>query len=378
LEQWKCSNEPSPSSLAEAGFLGDGGSNELAKTGQRYSQEEANQELSWLYNNEGKPRIWKLRGHYRNKQIDHEELIRAFKTYSNFNEYVILEKKVYSQSSGELEKSERIAVKSIKKGNDKWKKKIRRKLFSLKEPISQELSKHHGTSNVLFISYTIDHKICSTEEEAWKIIPSSFNVNVTNLRNKFGKLDYVRVVEAQASGYPHIHMLVWFHKKDFEIIKWRNKKDGKITWRVKKKKERKAIKDCWKLGKITDIEAVYGEEGLNLYLGKMFSYLAKDTERVIEKAKTKLNEEQLNQLMNELAKERQKIYLGLALSSLFNKHSFALSHEFLKTRLDSVKNNSNFFGQLLGSENTKFLVIWEFVDLVSQQELLSYGSIKIS
>jgi hypothetical protein len=378
LEQWKCSNEPSPSSLAGAGFLGDGGLNKLAKTGHRYSREKANQQLSWLYDNKDKPRIWKLRAHYKNRPIDHKELIKAFKTYSNFNEYVVLEKKVYSKNSGNLEKSERIAVKSIKKGNDKWKKKIRRKLFSLRDPIKQELSKHHSTSNILFISYTVDHKICSTEEEAWKIIPSSFNVNVTNLRNKFGKLDYVRVVEAQASGYPHIHILVWFHKKDFEIIKWRNKKDGRITWRVKKKKERKAIKDCWKLGKITDIEAVYGEEGLNLYLGKMFSYLAKDTERVIEKAKTKLNGEQLNQLMNELAKERQKIYLGLALSSLFNKHSFGLSHYFLTLRLDISKRNSNFFSSLLGSENANFLVIWEFIELVSEQELASYENIKIS
>jgi hypothetical protein len=173
-------------------------------------------------------------------------------------------------------------------------------------------------------------------------------------------------------------MLVWFHKKDFEIVKWRNKKDGKITWRVKKKEERDAIKDCWKLGKITDIEAVYGEEGLNLYLGKMFSYLAKDTDKVIEKAKTKLKGEMLDQLISELAKERQKIYLGLALSSLFNKHSFALSHYFLKIRLDTYKRNSNFFGQLLGSENANFLVIWEFIELVSEQELASYENIKIS
>ena len=340
-------------------------------------QGEENQELSWLFNNDGKPRIWKLRAHYKNKPIDREELIKAFNIYVSFNEYIILEKKIYNQSTGELEKSEKLAVKTIKRGNDKWKKKLKRKLFSLEDPIKLELSKHHSTSNILFITWTIDPKLFSFNE-AWQVINDYFNRGITNLRNKFGKVDYARVIEAHASGYPHIHILAWFHEKDFEIVKWRNKKDGKLTWRVKKKEERDAIKDCWKMGIVRDVEAVYGEKGLNLYLGKMFNYLAKDTERVIEKAKTKLNGEQLNQLLNELMKERQKIYLGLALSSLYNKHSFGLSHYFLRLRLDSVKNNSNFFNKLLGSENANFLVIWEFIDLVSVKELLSYGSIKIT
>jgi hypothetical protein len=376
LEQWKRSNEPSPSSLAEAGFLGDGGLNELAKTGQRYSREEANQQLNWLYNNEGKPRIWKLRAHYKNKPIDREELIKAFKTYSEFSEYVVLEKKVYSQSSGKLEKSEKIAVKTIKRGNDKWKKKLKRKLFSLKEPISQELSKHHSTSNILFVTFTIDPKLFSLEE-AWKEINNYFNRGITNLRNKYGQLAYSKVIEAHASGYPHIHALVWLREKSFEITKWRNKSDKKLTWRVKNKKERKRIKNCWKMG-FVDIQAVYGQKGVTTYLEKMFNYISKDTVKAVDQAKTKLNAELLDQLMNELAKQEQKIYLGLALSSLFNKHSFGLSHEFLKTRLDMAKRNSNFFGQLLGSKNAKFLVIWEFIALVSQQELASYGSIKVT
>jgi hypothetical protein len=214
-------------------------------------------------------------------------------------------------------------------------------------------------------------------EEAWKEINNYFNRGITNLRNKYGTLAYAKVIEAHASGYPHIHALIWLREKSFEITKWRNKSDKKLTWRVKNKKERKRIKNCWKMG-FVDIQAVYGQKGIYTYLEKMFSYLAKDTDKVIEKAKTKLNEEQLNQLVNELAKERQKIYLGLALSSLFNKHSFGLSHMLLKTRLDTTMRNSNFFNKLLGSENANFLVIWEFVALVSDKELVSYGNIKVT
>jgi hypothetical protein len=338
--------------------------------------EEENQELSWLYNNDGKPRIWKLRAHFENKPIDYQELIKAFNIYVSYNEYIILEKKIYNQSTGELEKSEKLAVKTIKRGNDKWKKKLKRKLFSLKDPISQELSKHHSTSNILFVTFTIDPKVFSLKE-AWKEINNYFNRGITNLRNKYGTLAYAKVIEAHASGYPHIHALVWLREKSFEITKWRNKSDKKLTWRVKNKKERKRIKNCWKMG-FTDIQVVYGKKGITTYLEKMFNYISKDTVKAVDQAKTKLNAKLLDQLINELAKQEQKIYLGLALSSLFNKHSFGLSHEFLKTRLDSVKNNSNFFGQLLGSENAKFLVIWEFVELVSEKELLSYGSIKIT
>jgi len=337
-------------------------------------QGEENQQLSWLYNNDGKPRIWKLRAHYKNKPIDYQELIKAFDIYVSYNEYIILEKKIYNQSTGELEKSEKIAVKTIKRGNDKWKKKLKRKLFSLEDPIKQELSKHHSTSNILFVTFTIDPKVFSLEE-AWKEINNYFNRGITNLRNKYGQLAYAKVLEAHASGYPHIHALIWLREKSFEIAKWKNKSDGKLTWRVKNKIERKRIKSCWKMG-FTDIQVVYGQRGVSSYLEKMFNYISKD---IIDQAKTKLNEEQLNQLLSELSKQKQKIYLGLALSSLFNKHSFGLSQKLLPiARLDSVKNNSNFFGQLLGSENAKFLVIWEFVELVSEKELLSYGSIKIA
>ena len=340
-------------------------------------EETNNQQLSWLFNNEGKPRIWKLRAHYKNRPIDHEELIKAFNIYISFNEYVILEKKVYSQNSGELEKSERIAVKTIKRGNDKWKKKLKRKLFSLKDPISQELSKHHSTSNILFVTFTIDPKEFSLEQ-AWKEINNYFNRGITNLRNKYGTLAYAKVLEAHASGYPHIHALIWLREKSFEIAKWRNKSDRKLTWRVKNKKERKRIKSCWKMG-FTDIQVVYGKIGITTYLEKMFNYISKDTVKAVDQAKTKLNAKLLDQLVNELAKQEQKIYLGLALSSLFSKHSFGLSHKFLKTRLDTLKNNSNFFAQTLGPESAKFLTIWEFVELVSEKELASMEkSIKIT
>jgi len=290
---------------------------------------------------------------------------------------VILEKKVYSQNTGELEKSEKIAVKTIKRGNDKWKKKLKHKLFSLEDPIKLELSKHHSTSNILFVTFTIDPKLFSLNE-AWQKINEYFNRGITNLRNKYGTLAYAKILEAHASGYPHIHALVWLKEKSFEMTKWRNKSDRKLTWRVKNKKERKRIKSCWKMG-FVDIQVVYGQRGVSSYLEKMFNYISKDTVKAVDQAKTKLNAELLDQLISELAKQEQKIYLGLALSSLFNKHSFGLSHEFLKTRLDTTMRNSNFFGSLLGSENANFLTIWEFVALVSEKELASMEkSIKIT
>ena len=305
-----------------------------------------------LFNDEGKPRIYKLRNHYRENPIDHEELIEAFKTYYEFNEYAIIEKRIYDISTSELVDSKKIAVKTIKRGNDKWKKRVRKKIYSLIKLVEEDFSKHHDRTNWLFISYTVDPKKYS-KEEAWKIIPSNFNKDITNLRNKYGKIDYVGTVEAQANGYPHIHALMRFNDISFEKFYHYKSK----TYRLKSWKEINRIKACWKMG-FVDVQAVYTKKEALAYLGKMFSYLSKDVERTLEKAKKKLKGKQLDQLVNELAKSEKKVILGLAFASLFNKHSFNFSRAFLKlSRLDIAKSFSNSETGDPVLKNPKFLVI---------------------
>jgi hypothetical protein len=322
----------------------------------RFSSErvflEGSEQLSWLFNDEGKPRIYKLRDHYRKNPIDHEELIKAFRTYYEFNEYAIIEKRIYDISTSELVDSKKIAVKTIKRGNDKWKKRVRKKIYSLTKLVEEDFSKHHDRTNWLFITYTVDPKIYN-KEQAWEIIPKNFNKEITNLRNKFGKIDYVHSVEAQANGYPHIHALVRFNDISFE--KFYHYKSR--TYRLRDWKEINRIKVCWKMG-FVDVQAVYSKKEALSYLGKMFSYLLKDVERTIEKAKKKLKGKQLDQLVNELAKAEKKAILGLAFASLFNKHSFNFSRAFLKlSRLDIAKSFSNSETGDPVLKNPKFLVI---------------------
>ena len=322
------------------------------------------EQFPWLFDNHDKPRIWKLRLHYKNSPIVHDELINAFKIYSEYKEYAIIEKKIYSTSSGELLNEKRIAVKTIKRGNDKWKRRTRRKIYSLKDLLLVELSKHHSTTNWLFITYTVDPKEYS-KEQAWKIIPKNFNSDITNLRNKFGHIDYISVLEAQANGYPHIHALIRFKEISFRKIYHHKSR----TYRLKDWKVINRIKACWKMG-FVDVQAVYSKKEALAYLDKMFNYLSKDNERTIEYAKKKLTKEQIDQLMNELAKADKKIILGLALASLFNKHSFSLSRELLKySRLDISKRYSNYYGDIEGIEIAKIMVVYEFMSLVDEKEL---------
>jgi hypothetical protein len=364
LEQWKCSVEPSPSSLGGSASLGDG---------------DYNQDFIWLYNSEGKPRIANLRWHYLYKNEDNapniNELVEAFKQYYNFNEYAIIEYQVIDAKHENVISNKVFAVKTRKRGNTKWLKSVKSKLYGLADYLASDLTQFHKRSNLLFITFTYDPKRFSFKE-AWLKGSYYFNNGITNLRNKFGDIDYVKVVEVMADGKIHFHMIAHFKKTSFEIFRHRSKKTGKITWRIKDKDTLDRIKSCWKMG-FPDVQAVYGKKGVIYYVNKALSYLDKDSIMIVTNSINELskkygniktmreimsNEKLLNELVEEIEKSKKQVILGLALASLYRRQSYALSRFFYSLirnkklyRLDITKRFSNFLGDNANLENVKIL-----------------------
>jgi len=353
----------SPSSSAEVGFLGEGN----------------NEDFIWLYNSDNKPRIANLRWHflYKNKdeKPDLDELIEAFKQYYNFDEYAIIKYQVTDAKHGNVVSEKVFAVKTRKRGNAKWLKSVKSKLYGLVDYLANDLTKFHKRSNLLFITNTYDPKKFSFKQ-AWTEGNEYYNRFRTNLQNKFGKIDYVKAVQIMADGKIHFHTIAHFKETSFEIFKHRSKKTGRITWRIKDYDTVLKIKDCWKMGN-TDIEAIYSKKGVVYYISKALSYLNKDSTIIITDAINELkkkygniktmreimgNEKLLNELVEEIEKSKKRVILGLALASLYRRQNYNMSRSFYSLilnkklyRLDTSKRFSNFFSNNENLENVKIL-----------------------
>ena len=95
---------------------------------------------------------------------------------------------------------------------------------------------------------------------AWMHFGKFWNGFVSNLRQFFGKIDYIRSWQSQDNYYPHFHTIVVFHNFKFTSTQWQEK-DGSTSWRVHNRQKHKGVlvrerlKDAWKWGGL-DIKCV--------------------------------------------------------------------------------------------------------------------------
>ena len=233
-----------------------------------------------------KPRLGFSKAYFTKKAKSgdeyHAELIRYFNYWRFFDEYILMERKLFKEGlgGGVIEQHDIIATKAVKRGNDVYFWKIKKKLKSFRDSLIKNKKfffdhhSNHKNVNVALFTLTFDSKLC-TEREAWwgqryrkegKVIGTeksikswdekankyiimmkevrkitwthkkgclciscSFNRWITNMRRKFGKISYIRVWEAFESGYPHIHALLIFHDTKFTAFRHKNK------WRIREK-----------------------------------------------------------------------------------------------------------------------------------------------
>lgn len=95
---------------------------------------------------------------------------------------------------------------------------------------------------------------------AWLNFGKFWNGFVSNLRQFFGRIDYIRAWHSQDNFYPHFHAIIIFHEFKFSAVRWKEK-DGSYSWRVHNRQKHKGVfvrdrlKDAWKWGGL-DIKCV--------------------------------------------------------------------------------------------------------------------------
>jgi len=103
-------------------------------------------------------------------------------------------------------------------------------------------------------------------EDSWRLVEIDVNLWITAMRKTYGKIDVVRVFESHVSGYVHVHMVLYFHEKEWNGFRWDCK--GKIRFRVD---DREVFRRNWR-GGFSDILLLQNSHAGFRYLSK---YLTK-------------------------------------------------------------------------------------------------------
>jgi hypothetical protein len=199
-----------------------------------------------LDENSGKPRLRSARSFFDPLiQDDIFLLVEGFKYWRSFSEFLVL--KAENQITDEVKY---FGVKCSKRGNDVFSARLENKLGFLRsdekffDPLDFENHKVIKT-RLLWVTLTYDSKRCSLND-AWRHISKEFNLWITNLRNRYGRIHYAFFPQAfpdpegSAYGYPHFHGVMFFEDAEFKVFR-RLEKDraGKLglVYRIEEKTE---------------------------------------------------------------------------------------------------------------------------------------------
>jgi len=192
--------------------------------------------LSEYTNSRGKIRLVKVRDCLNRGVISDDDLIELYKNWRDQNEYLIL---CYHRRDFRLEYR---AIKCAKRGNDVYNWRIGQKFKELEMLASLygenkifDINQAEPKTNCLLVTFTYDTKL-KNKIDAWHDISLEYNRAITRLRQKFGKISVLRVWESFRNGYPHIHAILLFDDKRFNVFEhWTT--NNKSTFRIQEKAE---------------------------------------------------------------------------------------------------------------------------------------------
>jgi hypothetical protein len=162
-------------------------------------------------------------------------------------------------------KSEWSFIKSCKRGNDVYIKEIKKKFQPLIEAEPKIFfdttlnfnRKRPRLTPLIYVTATIDHKKVSLEN-SWLNFGSMFNIFITKVRKRFGKVDYLRTWQSQENGFPHWHGLFYFNDFNFSAV-YNLSRNLKPSWRIASRQKlhkgdeltvRQRLKKAWKYGNL--------------------------------------------------------------------------------------------------------------------------------
>jgi len=171
----------------------------------------------------------------RPTQADIPLMMSIYKAWVQQPEWMLLE-----GTHCESGEKQRIAVKTSKRGNDVFQRRMDRSLGFLKGFERTEFFKTEdvdelGTAKtrMLWVTNTWDPSRTSLDD-AWRTVSPEWNLMITKLRKEYGRVSVLRFVEAfpdpngEAYGYPHSHSVLWFHDHEFNVsLRWEKDKQGR-------------------------------------------------------------------------------------------------------------------------------------------------------
>jgi len=274
------------------------------------------QDVKDYCNLHGMVRLNRVRSALKDNRISSEKLIKIFNKWRNQKEYFVL---------WERGKAKGKAYLCSKRGNDVYNyqinqkfKEIERLAYFFGDSKLFDINQTNPKTNCLFLTLTYDTKLKSLDE-AWKEIGIEYNRFVSGIKRKFGNCAIIRAFESFQNGYPHIHAIMLFDDKEFDVFEHWNKRGTKSSFRIKEKND---FERYWHSH--VDITAVHTVKGA---LGYLTKYLKKAYNK------------------------DSKYELTLAMLWVYHKQAFAISGKFLEKlkqiRLDTRSlSNSNKLTQL--------------------------------
>lgn len=144
--------------------------------------------------------------------------------------------------------------KASKRGNDVYKAELKKRfsVFDRLQPLNFS-DIFCGKTPMLFLTLTIDSKRYGLDE-AWRKVSGEFHTFLAKVQQEYGSFCILRCWEAHESGYPHIHLLIYFKKRLFVTFNHKNK------LRIADK-HRENFTNWWSMGENVDVQGVSDTQG---------------------------------------------------------------------------------------------------------------------
>lgn len=233
--------------------------------------------FSELRDDRGRPRLRPAQHYFlpdlQQKAVPY--LVEGFKAWRDYHEYLLIkgENRVNGQKMF-------LAVKCSKRGNDVFSNRLDHRLGWLRLLKDVKLFRPEDfkpnrlvKTNLLWVTLTYNSRL-KTIDEAWKTVMNDYNLWITNLRNRYGKIDVLRFIEAfpdesgSAYGYPHLHIVLLFKESQFKVFPSMEKgKDGRLgmVYRIQEKYD---VESQGKWHSFVDVKALSSGKALGSYVRK--------------------------------------------------------------------------------------------------------------
>lgn len=290
------------------------------------------------------------------KQEDLGLLRDVFELWKKYDTYLFLK-----GTHRETGKKQYLLSRCSKRGNDIYARRIDTRLGFLKFggeekffSVSDFDGKKKVKTRLLWVTLTFNPRLCDLDTSWSSRIQYEFNLWITNLRNKYGKISYTSFPQAfpnekgNAYGYPHYHIILLFEDSEFNV--WRNfeeDREGKLgfVYRIQEKNELHK-QGKWKA--FIDVKAVSSLSALYNYARKHF--------------------------FNAGYGDSKEALINNSIMWYYRKRSFNMSKKFRRKLTSyiefiSSKHNSKRFQAVLDGNGPFSIVKWEFLGCFSAKRI---------